>query len=92
VSLADAKHRREWLTALAAIWANPKNWRTSRHGNRYIVIDGLDICVVISRNDEGGFKWQIRWRWGREPTVSKWIYVGEQSAIDEAREAVVALA
>jgi hypothetical protein len=29
---------------------------------------------------------------GREPTVSKWIYVGEQTAIDEAWDAVVALA
>jgi hypothetical protein len=29
---------------------------------------------------------------GREPTVSKWIYVGEQTAIDEAWDAVCALA
>jgi hypothetical protein len=50
------------------------------------VIDDLDICVVITRSDEGdvGFKWEIRWRWGNEPTVSKWIYVGEQTAINEA--------
>jgi hypothetical protein len=54
--------------------------------NRYIVIDDLDICVVITRSDEGevGFKWEIRWRWGNEPTGSKWIYVGEQTAINEA--------
>jgi hypothetical protein len=90
--LANAENRGEWLAALAAIWANPKNWRTSRHGNRYIVIDDLDICVVIKRNDEGGFKWEIRWRYGKDQTVSKWIYVGEQTAIDEAWDAVVALA
>ena len=90
--LADAKVKGEWPAALAAIWVNSKNWRTSRRGNRYIVINDLDICVVIKRNDEGGFKWEIRWRDGREPTVSKWIYVIEQSAIDEAWDAVVALA
>jgi hypothetical protein len=92
ISLADAEHRGEWKAALAAIWANPKNWRTSRHGNRYIVIDDLDICVVIKRNDEGGFKWEIRWRYGKDQTVSKWIYVAEQTAINEAWDAVVALA
>jgi hypothetical protein len=92
VSLADAEHRGEWMAALAAIWANPKNWRRSRRGSCYIVINDLDICVVVSRQDEGGFKWEIRWRYGKEPTVSKWIYVGEQIAINEAWDAVVALA
>ena len=59
---------------------------TLRSSNRYLVIDDLDICVVITRSDEGevGFKWEIRWRWGNEPTMSKWIYVGEQTAINEA--------
>ena len=36
---------------------------TLRSSNRYLVIDDLDICVVITRSDEGdvGFKWEIRW-------------------------------
>jgi hypothetical protein len=60
-------------------------------GNAYIVLDDLDICVVIVR-DERGFQWEIRWRWGNEPTVSKWVFVAEQTAINEAWDAVCALA
>ena len=89
--LADAKERGEWKAALAAIWANPANWKRSQRGNAYIVLDDLNICVVIVR-DEGGFQWEIRWRWGNEPTVSKWVFVAERTAIDEAWDAVVALA
>jgi hypothetical protein len=82
--LADAKNRGEWTAALAAIWANPKNWKRSRNGNAYIVVDDLDICVVIGRDESsGGFQWEIRWRWG-EPTMSKWVFIAEQRAIDAA--------
>jgi hypothetical protein len=74
--LADAKERGEWTAALAAIWANPKNWKRSRKGNAYIVIDDLNICVVISRDESGGgFQWEIRWRWGG----SRWCRNGSSS-------------
>jgi hypothetical protein len=39
-----------------------------------------------------GFQWEIRWRWGREPVVSKWVFIAEERAIDAAWDAVVALA
>ena len=39
----------EWMDVLAAIWANPKNWRRSGQGNAYIVINDVDICIVIVR-------------------------------------------
>lgn len=89
--LSDIKDRLPWKKALAAIWANPKNWRRSKRGNAYIALDDLDLCVVIERV-EGGYQWEVRWRWSREPTVSKWIYVTEQIAINEAFDAVAALA
>lgn len=91
--LSEAKERNEWKAALAAVWASPKNWRTSKHGNRYIVIDDLGICVVIGRDESGGgFQWEIRWRCRNKSTVSRWVFISEQVAIDEAWDAVVALA
>jgi hypothetical protein len=92
VSLADAEHRGEWMAALAAIWANPKNWRTSRHGNRYIVIDEIGVVVVINRTDEGYWSWEIRWRDGRPSVESNWTYTSERLARDEALDAVIVLA
>jgi hypothetical protein len=92
--LTRAMKQREWIATLAAIWANPKNWRRSKVGNAYIVIDDLDICVVIVRSEEGtGFQWEIRWRDDdKESLRSRWIYVVEQIAIDEAWTAVAAVA
>jgi hypothetical protein len=88
--LSEIKGRGAWKKALASIWANPKNWRRSRNDSAYIVIDDLDLCVVIV-HDEHGFKWEIRWSDGEEPTVSRWTYVGEQIAINEAWDAVCVL-
>ena len=89
--LSDITVRGDWNAALAAIGSNPKKWRQSKSGNRYIVIDDLIICVVIKR-DEHGFQWEIRWRLNSERTLSKWTYVVEQTAINEALDAVCALA
>jgi hypothetical protein len=55
------------------------------------VIDDLIICVVIKR-DEHGFQWEVRWRLNSERTLSKWTYVVEQTAINEALDAVLVLA
>lgn len=89
--LTAEQRRSEWLAALAAIWANPKNWKRSKRGNAFIVIDDIDVCVVIFRRDDGCFQWQIRWRDGREPIKSRWIYEVEQTAIDEAWSAAMAV-
>ena len=88
--LSDITVRGEWDAALAAIWSNPKNWKRSRQGNAYIAIDDLGICVVVER-DEHGFQWEIRWRSGRNTVVSRWIYMSEQTAINEAWDAVCVL-
>ena len=79
--------RSQWLAGLAAIWANPKNWKGSKRGNAFIVIDDIGVCVVIHRK-EGGFQWEIRWRNRDEPIVSRWIFIIEQAAIDDAWSAV----
>ena len=85
--LTAAMLRSEWKAALAPFWANPKNWRRSKLGNAYIVLN--DMCVVINR-DELGFRWEIRWRDGsREPIVSRWVFTGEQYAINDAFDAVI---
>ena len=89
--LSDITVKGEWDAALAAIWFNPKNWKRSRQGNAYIAIDDLGVCVVIER-DEHGFQWEIRWRSGRNTVVSRWIYISEQTAINEAWDAVCVLA
>ena len=88
--LSDITVRGEWDAALAAIWSNPARWRQGKSGNRYIVIDDLGICVLIKR-DEHGFQWEIRWRSGRDTVVSKWIYMAEQTAIDDAWDAILVL-
>lgn len=51
----------------------------------------LGLCVVISR-EETGFQWEIRRRDDDEPITSRWIYMVEQSAIDDAFHVVVMLA
>ena len=53
------------------------------------MIDKIGVCVVID-HCEDGWSWEIRWSDGREPMSSKWIYLGEQIAIDEAWDAVCA--
>jgi hypothetical protein len=84
------QRRSEWTAALAQIWANPRNWKRSKKGNAYIVIDDLDVCIAINRSEDGaGFQWEIRYRSGDEPIVSRWIYMAEQKAIDEAWDALV---
>jgi hypothetical protein len=85
-------NRNEWVEAAKAVWADPANWRTSKKGNRYVAIDRLSICVVINRTDEGYWSWEIRRRDGREPMSSNWTYLVEQSARDEALDAVLVLA
>jgi hypothetical protein len=90
--LTETMKRAEWNAALAAIWANPNNWRRSQHGNAYIVIDDLGVYVVVITRDDGYFQWEMRWRDGRDPVRSRWIHVAEQTAIDEAWDAVLALA
>ena len=62
--------RGEWMSSLAAIWANPANWRRNKKGAAFVVIDDLDICVVVTARD-GGYQWQIRWRDGRAPVTSR---------------------
>lgn len=84
------QRRSEWTKTLAQVWANPRNWRRSRKDNAYIVIDDLNICVVVVR-EEHGYQWEIRWSDGEETTVSRWTYVSEQIAIDEAWDAVLVL-
>jgi hypothetical protein len=90
--LTTAMSRREWTATLAQIWANPRNWRRSKKtGSAYIVIDDLEICVVITHG-EHGFRWEIRWNWSNEPPIkSRWVYMAEQTAINEAWDALVAV-
>ena len=64
--LSEIEMREEWIEVLAAIWANPANWRRSPKGRAFIDILDLDIRVVIIR-DDGGYRWEIGWRNGREP-------------------------
>jgi hypothetical protein len=45
-------NRNEWVAAVRATWDDPANWRTSKKGNRYIVIDRIGVCVVTHRTDE----------------------------------------
>ena len=88
----NVNDRREWILAVKAFWAEPANWKVSRRGNKYIVINKIGICAVIERRDDGYWSWEIRWQDGREPHSSNWTYVGEQIAIDEALDAVLVLA
>ena len=83
-------NRNEWVEALKAVWFDQARWKVSKKGNRYIVIDRIGVCVVITHSDY--WSWEIRWRDSREPVSSNWTYVGEQSAIDEALDAVLVLA
>ena len=89
--IAEAKNRAEWKAAVMAVWSDPSAWRTSKKDNRYIVIGDLGVCLVIKRVEEG-WSWEIRWRYGKEPVSSNWVYVAEKSAFDEALEAVIVLA
>jgi hypothetical protein len=84
------KDRDEWVLAAKAVWADPARWRTSKKGNRYVVIDDLSVCVVIERTEMEYWTWEIRQR-GREPVRSKWDYVSQQTAFDTALDAVIAL-
>jgi hypothetical protein len=61
---------------------HPVNAGAPIKGNRYIVIDRLGVCLVITRGDEGYWSWEISWRDGREPASSNWTYVGEKGAFD----------
>jgi hypothetical protein len=85
--LSEIEMREEWVEVLAAIWANPKNWRRSKQGYAHIDIRDLDARVVII-HDDGGYRWEIRWSNGREAVASKWIYVVESLAVDDAWDAI----
>jgi hypothetical protein len=63
----NVNDRNEWVAAVKAVWADPANWRTSKKGNRYIVIDRIGVCVVIEHSDEAYWSWVIRRSDGREP-------------------------
>ena len=91
---ADQISRGAWKAAVRAFWDEPANWRTSKKGHAYIVIDECGACVVVKHNDERGgyWTWEIRWRDGRETNVSRWIYVNEEGAFVAALDAVLALA
>jgi hypothetical protein len=72
-----------------AVWFDQARWKVSKKGNRYIVIDRIGVCVVITHSDEGYWSWEIRWRDGREPVSSNWTYVSEKGVLDEALDAVL---
>jgi hypothetical protein len=94
VSLEAARriNRGAWKAAVRAFWDEPANWQTSKKGFPYIVIDECGVCVVIKRTEQGCWSWVIRWRDGRSPVESNWIYVNEEGAFVSALDAVVALA
>jgi hypothetical protein len=90
--LSEIKGRGAWKKALAAIWANPENWHRNEKVAAIIDIGDLELSVRVVRK-EFGYEWQIHWqRCGGRMTVSKWLYVSEQIAIDESWDAVCALA
>ena len=90
--LSEIKSRGAWKRALAAIWANPANWSRNAKGAAVIDINDLELSVRVVRK-EHGYEWQIHWqRCGGKMTVSKWLYVSEQIAINEAWDAVCVLA
>ena len=89
--LSEIKGRGAWKRALAMIWANPANWSRNAKGAAVIDIDDLELSVRIVHK-EHGYEWQIHWqRCGGRMTVSKWLYVSEQIAIDDAWDAVLVL-
>ena len=85
--LSEIEMREEWIEVLTSIWANPKNWRRSKQGHAFIDIRDLDARAIIIR-DSDGYRWEIRWSNGRETVASKWIYVIESLAVDDAWDAI----